>query len=471
MENKEYDLIIIGAGPGGYTAALDAAGRGLKTAIIEKDKVGGTCLFEGCIPTKTLLHTAGLYTNVRNGQEIGLEADHVRVNMDRLQQYKDSVIRTLSDGIKSQLSRRKAGLYLGEGQISSFPENDGSSKEGRFRVTCGQTMLCAPKVLIASGTEPSRLPVPGADLPGVYNSTGMLQVKTIPSSLVIIGGGVIGIEFACLYSQLGTKVTILEALEKILSNMDREFGQSLKVNLKQSGVDIHTGASLQKIRQENGRLVCCYTEKEELHSTAGEMVLVAVGRRAATKQLFAESLAGKLPEMQKGRLVVDEFQQTSVPGLYAIGDVCACEPPLPALAHVASAQGLNAVAAMQGRELPIHMKTVPSCVYTSPEIASCGMTLEEAKAAGIKAQSWKYVMSANGKTVLTRQGRGFIKIITDQDGTIIGCQMMCANATDMIGEFVNAVGQHETLRQMAGAIRPHPTFNEAVWELVRTSIE
>ena len=425
MDVKNFDLIVIGAGPGGYVAALSAARQGMKVAVCEKQTVGGTCLGRGCIPTKTMLHTAEIYKNAREGAAIGVIAPDIRVDMNALQDYKNQTVSTLS----------------------------------------------APRLLIATGSSPVKLPLPGMDLPGVMDSDLILDNREPLESLTIIGGGVIGMEFACLYASLGTRVTVIEALDRILATLDKEFGQNLKMILKKQDVDIHTSAMLKGIREEkdeNGKrtLVCTYEEKGKTQEASSEKVLVAVGRRALTQGLF-EGLEN-IPAMDRGRVLVNENYETNVPGIYAIGDVIGGIQ----LAHVASAEGENAVAHMLGKKPPMRTDVVPSCVYTEPEIASVGLTVEEAREKGIDAEQLRFVMSANGKTVLTRQPRSFLRIVCEKStGKILGAQMMCARATDMIGEFSAAIVAGITAGEIAPAIRPHPTFNEAVGEALRTWTE
>ncbi|MBO4887816.1 MAG: dihydrolipoyl dehydrogenase [Firmicutes bacterium] len=467
MEIK-YDLIVIGAGPGGYVAALSAARQGMKVAVVEKQTVGGTCLGKGCIPTKTLLHTAELYKEAKEGEEIGLLTSGLSVDMAKLNQYKNKVVDTLSGGIEASFKKEKIALFRGEASILQLDQTDPETGEKYQQVCVGEESLIGRKLLIATGSEPVHLPLPGMDLDGVWDSTDLLDNDQPIDSLVIIGGGVIGMEFASLYASLGTKVTVIEALDRILATLDKEFGQNLKMILKKQGVEIHTSAKLQSIEEgsEDGKrmLICHYLEKEKPQQASGEKVLVAVGRRAYTDRLFDEKLEVR-PETERGKVLVDEHFETSVPGVYAIGDVI----PGIQLAHVASAQGENAVAAMLGKEPPIRMDVVPSCVYTSPEIASVGMTADEAKEKGIETETLKFVMGANGKSVLTRQERSFLRILVEKEtGRILGAHMMCARATDMIGEFSSAIVNGLTADRMGEAIRPHPTFNEAVAEALRT---
>ncbi|MBO6159539.1 MAG: dihydrolipoyl dehydrogenase [Firmicutes bacterium] len=463
MSETVFDLIVLGAGPGGYVAALAAARAGMKVAVVEKQTVGGTCLGRGCIPTKTMLHTAGIYQSAKEGGPIGIVSDGLSVDMNALQDYKNETVQTLSDGIKGQFKKAKVSLFTGSGTILSTGEEK--------QVEVNGEILRAGRLLIATGSEPSKLPVPGIDLPGVLTSDELLDNRQSLRSLTIIGGGVIGMEFACLYAALGASVTVIEALDRILAGLDKEFGQNLKMILKGQGVTIHTAAMLKEIREdvsgENAAepLVCLFEEKGQLQEARSEKVLVAVGRRSFTEGLFDASLAEEsLPKMERGKILVDDHFETSVPGVFAIGDVI----PGIQLAHVASAQGENAVCYMLGKEPAIDISVVPSCVYTEPEIASVGLTLQQAKDQGMDAQQLRYVMSANGKTVLTRQPRGFMRLVAEKgSGRILGAQLMCARATDMIGEFASAIVNGYRAQDMAKAIRPHPTFNEAVAEMLR----
>lgn len=456
----EYDVVVIGAGPGGYEAALFAAEKGMKTAVVDKGTIGGTCLHSGCIPTKTLLHTAEVYHEMERGEAIGLVSEKLSIDYAKLQEYKNQVVETLSGGIWQAFKKQKVDCYVGTGRLMkdktvevtlSDPGEDGESR----------LFLKGKHVLLAAGSEPVRLPVAGADFPGVMDSTELLNLDHGLESLTIVGGGVIGMEFASLYAALGTRVTVIEAMERVLPTMDKEFGQSLKMSLKKQGVEIHTESRLLEIRKEEG-LTCVFTEKEEEKTVSSEAVLIAIGRRACSAGLFEEGVEIGL---NRGQVLVNEHYETQIPGVYAIGDLIGGIQ----LAHVATAEGLCAVSHMLGETCGIDMSVVPSCVYTSPEIASCGLSLEEARERGIEAEQYKYVMGANGKTVLTRQERSFIRVTAEKGtGRLLGAQLICARATDMIGEFVSAVVNGLTKEQLARAIRPHPTFNEAVWELMRS---
>lgn len=274
----------------------------------------------------------------------------------------------------------------------------------------------------------------------------------------IIGGGVISVEFATIYSSLGCKVTILEAMPRLVPNMDKEISQNLKMILKKRGVDIHTGAAVRSVEEAAGGLVCRFEEKEKEQSVSGQYVLCAVGRRPASEGLFGE---GAVPDMERGRVLVDDRFATSIPGVYAIGDMI----PGAQLAHAASAQGMVLAELLAGQEPSVDLAVVPGCVYTEPEIASAGLDEETAKGEGIPVRTGKFIMSANGKSLISKEERGFIKVVVHEETEeILGVQMMCGRATDMIGEFVSAIENHLTASQVLRAMRPHPTYNEGVAE-------
>ena len=447
-----YDLIIIGAGPGGYEAALEAAGKGMKVALIEKDKLGGTCLNRGCVPTKTLMHTADIARELKDAAKFGVNVSDYAVDAAKMQERKTEVLDTLRSGIAAMMKKGKVDVIEGIGVI-----------EGTGKVRVGEEVLEAKNIMIATGSKTFVPPIEGIDTPGVVTSDVLLdKADGIYEHLVIVGGGVIGMEFASLYAALGTKVTIIEALERVLAPLDKEISQNVKMIGKKRGMDIHAKAMVEKFEPAaDGKVVTYYREKDELQSVESDGVLVCIGRRACTDGLFAE---GVKVEMDRDKIVVNDKYETSIPGVYAIGDVIGGIQ----LAHTATAEGRNAVAIMNGEEPTINMNVVPSCVYTNPEIATVGITADEAKAAGQAVITKKFIMSANGKSVLSDQERGFIKVVADAESRkILGAQMMCARATDMIGEFAIAISNELTLDDIANTIHPHPTFVEGINEAVR----
>lgn len=326
----------------------------------------------------------------------------------------------------------------------------------------------ASHILIATGSVPSLPPIPGSDLPGVVTSDELLDKKELFDHLIIIGGGVIGMEFASIYSALGRPVTVIEAMDRILPAMDKEIAQNLKMILKKRNVDIHTGARVEEIRraEDGSGLICRYTEKEKSCEVKADGCLIAVGRRANTMGLITEESRREIQEiaMEKGCITVDEHFMTSVPGIFAIGDVTGGIQ----LAHAATAQGRSAVAYIAGEAMEIRTDLIPACVYTSPEIGTVGISADQAKAQGLSVVAKKYLMSANGKSVLSLQERGFIKVVADSDShRILGAQMMCARATDMISQFAVAIANGLTMEDMAKTVFPHPTFSEGILEALR----
>lgn len=457
MSEFQYDLVIIGAGPGGYEAAYEAADFGMKVALVEKDLVGGTCLNRGCVPTKTMMHSSDAYRIATRSANIGVSAEGVKADLNRIIDRKCEVSETLREGIMFLLKKKKVDFVAGTAKVT-----DGHTVEisGNDEVS----ELTAANIMIATGSEPATPPIPGADLPGVLDSTGLLELRgEIMKDFVIIGGGVIGIEFATIYSDLGTNVTVVEAMDRLLPNMDKELGRSLKMNFKNRGIDTHTNAMVEKIEERNGRLVCFYKEKDKVQEVEADHILVCTGRRPVTKGVFSEELEEKLLGA-RGFLQVDECYRTEIPSIYGIGDAIGGTM----LAHTATAEGRNAVAIMNGKEPEINMNVVAGCIYTSPEIASVGLTQDEAKEAGIDVITKKFPTSANGKTIIEELDRGFIKlVVSKEDHTLLGAQLMCGRATDIIGELAVAIANGLTIEEVANTIHPHPTFVEAVCEAAR----
>ncbi len=461
---KNYDLIVIGGGPGGYEAAIDAAKLyNKKVALVENRELGGTCLNRGCIPTKTLIHTVEMYRGLKaHGEEIGITGtDGIGVSLTALQARKNAVLEQLRAGIASLMKVNKITVYEGRGAIIDSGRVEVSLNSGEvLELTCDD-------ILLATGSAPAVPPIKGAELEGVLTSDEMLNLSDMPKSITIIGGGVIGCEFASIFGALGVKVTIVEALDRIIANLDKELGQSLKLLLtKRHGADVHTGALVTEIRESENGLVTCFTEKEQSFEVCSDLVLMAAGRRPETRRLFADnsSESVKCIELDRGAVVVNERYETSIKRIYAIGDVIGGVQ----LAHAATAEGRNAVAMLYGAKAEIDMNAVPSCIYTEPEIASVGISPDIAKQEGLDVISKKYTMSANGKTVLSLGDRGFIRITADKEtGRILGAQMMCERATDMISQFTQAIVCELTIDDIAKSIFPHPTFSEAIGEAVR----
>ncbi len=451
MDTNTFDLIVIGAGPGGYEAAFEAADLGMKTALVEKDAPGGTCLNRGCIPTKSFLHAAGLYREMREAAAFGIVPGEIALDYARMRDKKNEAVLQLRRGIEGTAVKKKIALIRGTAALRGGGTVSVRSGEG-------EEILRGKNILLATGSVPALPPIPGIDLPGVVTSDGLLENDRPLGRLVIIGGGVIGAEFAEVYAALGTEVTVIEAMPQLLPSLDKEIAQSLKMLLKKRGVNVLTGMQVNRILPgADGTLVCEYGGGR----AEADCVLVSVGRRPYTGGLFAPCAQ---PGTERGRIMVNEYGETDLPGVWAVGDVTGGIM----LAHAASAAGRNAVRRMAGLPPCADTRFIPSCVYTDPEIACAGMGEEEAKSAGIDADSRKFPMTANGKTVLTGAERGFIRVVFEK-GTrrLLGVRMMCERASDMIGEFTLALSLGLTMDEMARAVRPHPTFCEAITEALR----
>ena len=445
---NDYQLIVIGAGPGGYVTAIRAAQLGLKVAIVEKDKIGGTCLNRGCIPTKALLHSANTYASKAHFETLGLSYSDIGYDMDRIHARKAQVVDTLISGVSGLLKANKIDVLPGTARIVA---------SGKVAVD-GREYTC-DDIVIAAGSYPARPPIPGLDLPGVVTSNEVLEGEPIDyKSLIIIGGGVIGVELACFYSALGCKVTIVEALDRLLSTLDKEFGQSMSMLLKKRGVQVFCSSMVSSIEQTPEGLACNFTRKEQQEQVVAEGILVSIGRRPNTANLFDENC---MPELNRGFVVVDKNYQSSIPHIYAIGDAIGGVQ----LAHKAEAEGQAVAAIICGQQPHCDIALVPSCIYTEPEISSVGITADEAKARGIAVKTGKYLMSGNGKSIIDLQERGFIKVVVDAEtDKLLGVQMMCGRATDLISEFAAAIANGMTREQLLKGMRPHPTYCEGITE-------
>ena len=448
----DYDLLVIGAGPGGQTAALRAAKLGKKVAVVEAREPGGTCVNRGCVSTKTLLHSSSLYRAAAEGAAVGVHCDGLRADLGEIFQNKRRIAQTLSQGVESMFKSAKIALLRGRATVLA---------PHRVRVAGpeGESELSAEAVLLAAGAAPMRLPLPGMELPGVLTSEELLEGPDhLYRSLVIIGGGVIGIEFAGFFSDLGCEVTVVEGLDRLLPMLDRELGQNLALILKKKGVRVCTGALVERVEQTDEGLRVHFSVKGKPDSAEGEAVLCAVGRRAAWEGLFAPGLE---PELDGRVLKVNERYETSIPSVYAIGDLASQTQ----LAHVASAQGQAFAELLCGKETHVDMRIVPSCVYCRPEIAVVGLTDADAKAAGIPVKTGKCVLGGNARTLIEDPGRSFMKVLAHAEtGEILGAQLMCMGAPDMISQISQAIANHMTPRQLLLAMRPHPSFEEALSE-------
>lgn len=447
------NLAVIGGGPGGYVAAIRAAQLGAKVTLIEKESLGGTCLNVGCIPTKVLLHSSELLTEMKEGDKLGIEVDGtISVNWKHLQKRKKNVIKKLVSGVSGLLAFNKVKVIKGTAKFESkdtvvVTKQGGSTEKVNF-----------DNVIIASGSVPFIPPIEGSKLSGVIDSTGVLSLEDNPKSIAIIGGGVIGVEFASIFNSLGCKVTIIEMLPYILPPIDREISEMVKGGLAKDGIDINTNCKVTKISESADGLKVSFTSEKGEESVEAEKVLVAIGRRSYTDGLGVENIG---VETERGKILVNDKMETNVKGIYAIGD---CTGKI-MLAHVASDQGVVAAENIMGHNTTMDYKTVPSCVYTKPELASVGLTEEQAKEKGIDYKVGKFQLAANGKSLIMNETSGVIKVITDKKyDEVLGVHILGPRATDLITEAALALRLEATVDEIITTVHAHPTVGEAMKE-------
>lgn len=451
---EKYPLAIIGGGPGGYLAALRAASLGLKTALVEKDALGGTCLNHGCIPTKVLTHGASLYRRIHSAGEFGFNLEKIDFSLARLQEKKKTVVSELTAHVKELLLKSGVDLFSG---TAAMPEM------GRIMVALhdgGSLELKADAVIIATGSEEIYPPTEGLDTPGVITSWEALALEELPKTMAVIGGGVIALEMASIFSGLGSRVTIVHRSERLLRRMDLEMVRRLATYLRRGGLQIMMNTPVEKIRSvpEGLELTLAGTRGEEM--VVAEKVLLSVGRKASFGGIDLEALGVKYDSTG---IEVNSRMETSVPGLYAVGDVTA---PGYFLAHVAYHQGLVAAENAAGKEAHFDGSVVPGCLFTDPEMASVGLSEEEAREKGFENLIvGKFPFSANGKAATQGEGEGAVKIIAaGEDQRIIGLHILGPHASDLIQEGSLAVARGATAADLAELIHPHPTLSESVWE-------
>ena len=442
MEKK---IVVIGGGPGGYSAAIKAAQLGAQVTLAEPCSMGGTCLNVGCIPTKALLHSCEFYHKIKSGAVPGVKANAV-IDWVEMQNYKEALIGQLTGGVSALL--RHNGVQLLEEK--AFPLPGG-------KVKIGSAELAADAVILATGSVSVKPNFPGAETKGVIDSAEALALGEIPKSLVIVGGGVIGVEFATLFSRLGTQVTVLEILSEILPTFDAEATDCLHEKLESDGVKIYTEALLTSVAKSPSGLTACFKQKDAEHRLETDYVLVAAGRRPNTDELGLDPLGVKTV---KGAVEVDRNFRTNLPGLYAVGD-CNGENML---AHAAIAQGITAAGHIMGDSIRYNPKIVPRCCYSSPEIAAVGMTEKQVKDSGLEYSVGLFNLSGNGKAQIDGGG-GFVKIIADKLlGEILGVHIIGPSATEMIGEAAVCMSMEGTVEDIYSTIHSHPTVSEAIGE-------
>ena len=452
----DTSVIVIGGGPGGYVAAIRAAQLGAKVTLIEKQYLGGTCLNVGCIPTKCLLHSAELVEDIKNqGKDIGVEVDGVKVNFQQVIAHKNEISKKLTGGVAGLLKMNKVkkidgeATFVGEKKLS-VKKADGTTEE-----------MTADAIIVATGSINSQPPIPGLkENPNCIDSTGALSLEKLPKTMVVIGGGVIGLELACAYAGFGTKITVVEAMDHMLPMLDGDLTKIGVAHMKKMGMEFNLECPVQSVEESPvGAKVVCKNKAGETVSFEAEKVLVAIGRKANTASLNLE--AGKI-DNDRGRIIVNDKMETNVPGVYAIGD---CVLGHAQLAHTASAMGEVAAENIMGQEAHYDEKTNPTCVYIEPEAASVGLTEEQCKAQGLEYKVGKFPMSANGKALILNGGEGIVKIIAGKEfGEILGMHIIGPRATDLICEGALAIEGEMTLDEIIATIHSHPTVTETIRE-------
>ena len=452
MEKHDFDLIVIGGGPGGYVAAIRAAQLGAKVCLVERQNLGGTCLNWGCIPTKALYRSAEVCHLSKNSEEFGIVSTGTTINWEQVQARKNKIVDQLVGGI-AQLMKAN-GITVVEGEAALIGTNEISVKKAEVETES----ISAGHIIIATGSKPAMLPIEGPDLPGVLDSTELLSIDHIPQKLAIIGGGVIGMEFAAIFNAFGSKVTVIEFLPSILAQLDSDFSKRLTPMMKKKGIEILTASKVMKIEKQDEMLLTVSTTKGEI-KIAADQVLMATGRQPVIDGLMLSN--ANVSYDRKG-IGTNSYGQTNVPNIYAIGDVTGGMM----LAHMASHQGITAVEHMMGLKPQHNAMAVPSCVFTFPEIAAAGITEDEARAKGIAVKTGKFMFGANGKALTLGESEGLLKVISDENDIIIGVHILGPHASDLIHEGVLAIGMKLSAEDIIGTIHAHPTLGEVFSEAV-----
>ena len=453
----DTDVIVIGGGPGGYVAALKLAMNGKKSILIEKERVGGTCLNRGCIPTKALIHCTEVLDAVKNSSTTGILIDEFHVDTGKMNDYKNSVVQKLVQGVSYLLSKRGVKVIQGTASFIGNHLIEVTHSDGK------KQQLAAEDIVIATGSESSKIPVEGIDGKNVISSTEALDITSLPTSLAIIGGGVIGMEIGTTYAKLGVDVIVLEALPSILPALDREIAEEFLKHAR-SLMKITTGAKVKSISDVEDKKRIVYEAEGKDMEIHAEKVLLCVGRRPNTENLGLENTDVKVSE--RGYILTDDRCKTSAEGIYAIGDVNGKT----LLAHAASAQAIVAAECICGKKSDLNTKLIPSCIYTKPEIACVGKTEEELKKNGISYNVGKFPLKANGRALSINEPEGFIKILTGKKyGEILGAHMVGTRVTDLIAEITLAMNTECTVDEIVATVHAHPTVAEAVFEAAETA--
>lgn len=448
MEKIESNIAILGGGPAGYVVAIRAAQLGAKVVLIEENELGGVCLNRGCIPTKALLKTSDTSAEIKSSKEFGIEASIRYIDWGVAVGRKDRVVKNLSTGVEQLLLAKGITIIKGRGTVASDRKLIVQTSDKEIEVNC-------KKIILTTGAVPMLPHIKGIDMDGVITSNEALNMEFLPQSMVIIGAGVIGLEFATMLSQLGVKITVIESNDRILASEDSEVAAELLKLLKRQGISFKLSSKVSEIQQTDDGLEVHYTLKEKLNILPCEKVLVAVGRK-----LNSDMFQNLQLNIVNGAVVVNEKMETNIKGVYAAGDIVGGK----LLAHLAFMEGKIAAENALGINSKVNYNAVPACIYTNPEVASVGMTEDEAKLLGIPVKVGRFNFRNNGRALTLGEREGFVKIIADEENTIIGGQILGVNASEMISELTLAVTLKVKADVLADMIHPHPSLGEAIWE-------
>lgn len=454
-ETIECDITVIGGGPGGYVAAIKAAQLGAKVTLIEKDRLGGTCLNYGCIPTKSFVKSAHMYHDVLNSEAFGILLDNPRVDMSKIVERKEGIVDTLVGGIEHLMGVWNIRHIKGEAKVE--PDHI-TVKNKNIDAT-----IKSGNIILAVGSSAVKLNIEGSDSERVLTNKEILELKEIPKALTIIGGGIIGMEFAFIFNALGSDVTVIEFLDDILAIMDEDIIEVIKSACDEKGIKLYTSAKAERIMEtDQNQLITAFSMEEEHKYVVGDYVLMAVGRKPNLESVDLEKLGVDLTDNKRG-IAVDQTMKTSNESVYAIGDVT----NIIQLAHVASHQGIVAVENIMGTHSKMHYNAVPSAVFVMPEIGTVGLSERDAQTQGLSVKVGKFPFAANGKALTAGETEGFVKVIVDEaQGTILGAAVVGPNATDMIANFTFLIENETTFEKLNHTIFAHPTTAEAIHEAI-----
>ena len=458
---EKFDLVVIGSGPGGYVAAIRAGQLGLKTAIVEKDsRLGGTCLLRGCIPTKSMLESASIADHARHAEDFGIGVGEVTVNLKKVLKRKDRVVKSNAGGVSFLMKKNKIKVFNGFGVVSGAGKVTVKTDEG-------ETALDTRNILLATGSVPRTLPFLEIDGERVLTSDELLDLETMPTHLLVLGAGAVGVEFASVFRSFGAEVTVVELMDRLVPVEDAEVSTEFAKAFKRRGIKCHVGTKLTSAEtDEKGVKATLEMADGKKSIVSASHLLVAVGRAPVTAKIGLEAVGVQL---ERGFVKVDEYYRTAAPGIYAIGDIVAGTPQL---AHAASTEGITAVEHMAGLEPPtINYTQCPGCTYSNPEIGSLGLTEQQAKDAGYTLKVGKFPFSAVGKAKIIGDTTGFVKIVAEaQYNEILGVHIIGPHATDLIAEVGPLLKLECTLDELARTIHAHPTLAEAVHEAAHAAL-